>query len=1039
MYSNVRSLFEMLTMRSDATPDRPLPDAIAMPGLEIERLLCLGQDGALDELVVAAPDAWSLTLPSLDQFAAWPSDAPRPKICIATEQITGPVRNGGIGNTYGALAVMLATAGFDVTVLYLRGSVCETMTIGHWVDHYAEMGVTMVPVPDYAAQERLRTGADRWLHAPYNMMRWLIDHPMDVVHASEWRGSAYLCLLAKRQGLAFAQTLFLVKTSSPWMWNRLYGARMIEKAEDLAKVHAERRSVELADVVIGGSLHLLRWMASQGYALPRERVFVQPNVVTFTKLEALMVGRLEMGGTRVPIDEFVFFGRLELRKGLFVFCQTIRRLIRKGVALPPQITFMGKSGGRMPSHPDLEADDYLRLISADWPTEVKILTEYQQYDAVKYLLSGRRLAIMPSIIENSSMAVYEAAICGIPCVASDVGGNSELILPEDHHEVLCQPHPVSLGDRLEEVLAKGGYVPRPSFDNNDNLATWQRFHHQLGGALHNELIASTGPSSAIGADTMATSVCIYWTGDGSLLAATLESLAAQTVAPREVVIGIDAESVNAVIMARDLAASCSFDASVIEAYDLDAGAGFDALARVAVGDFVLFLSDGATLLPDALATLQHAARASGANLLTYLHRLQNFARESGSALSGVILGSVTEQFFRAELTEMPLFVRRTVFEQLGGFSTDYRVTGHDHEFVARAMMANVQCETVMRELGTVLGRSADSLRKAGYDSTAVNFRAVRPIFAGAPLAVRDLLLHARSMVFRPTPPNRARDTVALPAAPPARPNSRTPVPEAVPQVVPDAAPQAARIPTTIAAMVPVPIAPQPAISDHLAKLLAEHSAVRANTMVGQFLGIYQGRLYGWACNLAAPSESVELALTVQGKTLVYRARQRFPKWSDVPPEAVRNGFIVEIPQEYRRSPTGTHLSLVTTSSVSGVDLVLAEGSAAPPGLKLNRTGIMGTCENDTNGMLTGWACYKDEPDRIVSLAAYVDGLFLGRFRADHAHSKASPGGGGFRFVIPEALRLAGRVQVDVVVEQTGIGLWRSPVRVDGWRVSVSRW
>ena len=333
---------------------------------DIERYLCgPAAEGRIDHLPSRRTDAWQLDLPGLDSLlhdnAAQADAGQRLRICIATEQITGPVRNGGIGSTYANLALMLAEQGFDVTVLYLRGEQVETQTIGHWVSHYARKGVRLVPAPDYASAERFASNADRWLRVPYNMMRWLIDNPMDVVHVSEWRGTGYLCLLAKRQGWAFARTLFVVKTSSPWMWNRLYGGHMLDRADDLVKNYAERRSVELGDVVVGGSLHLLRWMASQGYALPEGRAFVQPNVATFTSLEPLRRARTLTPGTRTPIDELVFFGRLEVRKGLFIFCQAIRRLLRKGVPLPRRITFMGKPGGRLPSHPELETPDYIQI------------------------------------------------------------------------------------------------------------------------------------------------------------------------------------------------------------------------------------------------------------------------------------------------------------------------------------------------------------------------------------------------------------------------------------------------------------------------------------------------------------------------------------------------------------------------------------------------------------------------------------------------------------------------------------------------------
>src|SRR6185312_1978487 len=235
----------------------------------------------------------------------------------------------------------------------------------------------------YASRHGFRSPADRWLRAPYNMMHYLLEHPADVVHVSEWRGSGYLSMLAKQQGLAFADTPFIVKASSPWLWNRLYTSQALERAEDLVKIEAERRSIELADVVIGGSAHLLRWMLSQGYAIARERAFVQPNFVNFDPLAPLMQKRALAPGSRMPVDELVFFGRLEARKGLVVFCQAIRRLIRQGGKLPPVITFMGKAGNNLTARPDETVLDYIEGETNDWPVKVEILTEFQQHEAVE--------------------------------------------------------------------------------------------------------------------------------------------------------------------------------------------------------------------------------------------------------------------------------------------------------------------------------------------------------------------------------------------------------------------------------------------------------------------------------------------------------------------------------------------------------------------------------------------------------------------------------------------------------------------------------
>lgn len=719
-------------------------NSIKLGSTALEEILCrVSPIGILGNLVPHTADAWSVEFPGLGALPRFDGEANRLRICIATEDIVGPVRNGGIGTTYSALSELLAKLGHDVTILYLKGREVENGTVEQWIDFYAAKSVRFVPVPNYALADRFQTGADRWLHAPYNMLKYLVEHPMDVVHVSEWRGSGYLSLLAKRQRLAFQDTLFIVKTSSPWIWNRLYGSHPLDSLDDLAKVHAERRSVEFADMVIGGSLHLLRWMASQGYKIPRERTFVQPNVATFDHLSDLMTQRDWERGKRYPIDELVFFGRLEARKGLFTFVQAIKRLIREGRQLPPQITFMGKPGARLMARPDQDIVDYIASETQGWPTNVQVLSEFQQYDALRYLLSGNRLAIMPSTIENSSLAVYEAAICGIPFIASASGGTPELVASVDHEYVLCEAHPIPLAEKISEALANGGYVARPSFDNNEILEQWRRFHLDLGRGLLERLL----PTARDEADIDSTvSVCIYHAGTTEQLRATLESIKEQDHPAQEVLIAVDTDDMAAIEDAHGVVAAAGLAAEILPAFDYDAGQAFNALADRAGSDFLLFLWSGSTIRPIALRALTKVAESSQADLVNYFFRVTHPAEESSKDyLSAIVLGSVAQSFFRTDITALPLLVRRQVFRALGGFSSDYRVLAHDHELVAKAQISGVHCETALLELGSVPAWDEEWLKTKCYDQSVAQFRAIRPELAAAPLALRELLLMAKGL------------------------------------------------------------------------------------------------------------------------------------------------------------------------------------------------------------------------------------------------------------------------------------------------------
>lgn len=1065
----------------------------------IERLLCSSDvAGSLDALLPRSADAWTMGLPGLDSLVGCDASgsldettAPL-RICIAAEQITGPVRNGGIGTTYASLALLLAEAGFDVTVLYLRGRLSEVETIDHWIDHYAARGVTLVPVPDYAASDRFNSNSDRWLRGPYNMMRYLIDHPMDVVHVSEWRGSGYLSLLAKRQGIAFANTLFVVKTSSPWMWNRLYGSHALDKAEDLVKIHAERRSVELADVIVGGSLHLLRWMVSQGYAVPRNRAFVQPNVVTFAALEPLIKLRALPHGQRTPIDEFVFFGRLESRKGLFVFCQAIRRLIRKGVTLPAKITFMGKPGSRMASHPDHDTPDYIRETSHDWPTEVQILTNFQQYEAIEYLLGGKRLAVMPSIIENSSMAIYEAAICAIPTVATNVGGNAELIVAAEHSAVLCEPHPVSLGDMLEEALVLGGMVPTPSFDNNVNLETWRNFHRQLRGGLRQRLLDASRPqmiaAEAKQLPSAPISVAVYYLGNAAALDATLMSVASLNPPATEVVVGVDATSNSDCDVAAALLEKHGFVPNVVDAFDLDAGSAFNRMAERANGEYVLFLWEGAALLPAALGQLGAVATSTGADVLNYLYRVVEPGTAGHDQLLGQLVAGVADSFFRSDARELPLFVKRATFLQLGGFTTDYRVLGYDHEFVAKAQLAGAGCETVMCELGSIQARSADWMRLRGYDLSASSFRAIRPKLAATPLGMRDTLLLARGMHSR-GPNIKAKsnsDTARNPEAMLARMivglqqdgtaaagrQSGTAAKASIKATITGVAPtrttmaknplvgstSAARAVDRETAMTsrqmgakphfaritapsaPPSVARMVGMSSDLKALVTAQTAVSAGGCVGQLLGVHANQLYGWVTALGSPDQTLEVELIVAGSRHTRQpqpANRSFSPFADLPTEAARHGFLIDLPMLPPRAKGGIAYEI----AVCGCDLILGDGLILPQNATLAKCGIDAGCEPDDTGIIRGWACQIADPLRKLDVALFANGVFMARCRADLAESSADRSGGdsacSFTMPVPRLLRKAGRHRIDIMIADLGLLLPGMPLWIEGARVEIT--
>ncbi len=352
------------------------------------------------------------------------------------------------------------------------------------------------------------------------LLEWLRarERPFDIVHVPDWCGLGYGPLLAKALGLDFGTTHFVVKGSSPTLWSLEGNRQLVSTVAELGLVFMERRSVELADTVICGSAHLLGWMRAAGYDLPA-RSFVWPNVFPAPDpAPAAAAGRAARDGA--ALSEVVFFGRLEPRKGLVLFAVD-----------------------------SFDALAFIKHATHGWPGEVQTLTEHGAAEAVAYLAAEPgRLAVIPSLLENASIAVTECLQAGIPFVAAATGGTPELVDPADHARALVPPDHTALGDRLAELAAAPLRAVRPRRDFAAALDVWQRWHAQAGPfAAAAERFAARARQAA--AETPRVTVCLVHHERPALLRMAADSVLAQDYPDLDAVLVDDGSESPAALLA----------------------------------------------------------------------------------------------------------------------------------------------------------------------------------------------------------------------------------------------------------------------------------------------------------------------------------------------------------------------------------------------------------------------------------------------------------------------------------------------------------
>ena len=639
-------------------------------------------------------------------------------ICIVTCDIVGPVRNGGIGTWYHALATALAEAGHRVTILYTLYDYCESRTIDFWVEHYGAGNITFVPLPRYT---QAYIDAALWVRVSFEVYQWLkreeaLGNVFDVVHFHEWRGHGFYPTLARRQGLALRRSVLCVGTHSPLLWHKFGMGEYITDLEELQADHLERQSVAFADVVVSPSRYMLQWISEQGWRLP-ERVEVRQYI----QAHALPVEVLSQPRHR-QILELVLFGRLETRKGVALFCDAVDRMLASGELAPhprPAVTFLGKIG----HVEDTDARTYVQQRASSWQIEHSIIDNLDFAQAIDYLKQDGRLAVICSLLENSPNTVLECLVNQIPCICTDVGGNPELIHEEDRSAALFPPRANALAARFSEILRNGIDTPRPAIMPDQTRREWLDWHRQI--------VRDVPPVKPVLDHDPFISVCLTHKDRPLLLEQAIESLRKQDYSHFEVVLVDDGSHTPA---ADEYLRSLEGDFAerhwrIERQANAYLGAARNRAAQLAKGELLLFMDDDNVAKPNELATFAHAARYSNADILTC--PLDGFQGEAPPVpdLPDThrwlpLGGAINVGVFTNLVGDANAIIKRSAFNALGGFTEDYGVGHEDWELFAKAMLHDYDIQVVPEALFFYRVRAGSMLRTTS--SFANHMRSIRP-------------------------------------------------------------------------------------------------------------------------------------------------------------------------------------------------------------------------------------------------------------------------------------------------------------------------
>ncbi|HUD65111.1 MAG TPA: DUF6212 domain-containing protein [Candidatus Sulfotelmatobacter sp.] len=640
------------------------------------------------------------------------------RVCFITTEFHGLFRNGGIGTANTGLAIALAKAGFDVTVAFAdadeNGPRVKDGNFAEMRETYFRLGVTLdfVPISPLVPQ-----AFNDPRSASYCIYLYLKQHEFDVVYFNDCGGQGFYSLLAKYAGVFRNAPRMYVVAHGPQEWVLELNSLQYWDRTPVITAYLERRSAELADVLISPSQYLVDWMISHGWRMPA-KVRVVQNVVPLPE----SIGPSPRLSRPAAITEIVFFGRLEVRKGLELFCDAIDLLNRSADLTDVRVTFMGKFAQIAGLHSGMYVVERARR----WRSSLRILSRYGQEEALSYLNRPGILAVIPSSAENSPCVVAECLQLGLPFVATDRGGTAELIRPEDRDSCLVAPEAQVLATRLGDILTSGHRASQLAVSQADTCEQWLRLTDpeategsDTGVSYEAEGTQSAAPTPPL------VSVCLAHSSLSSDVEPLIESLVRQTYPGVELVLFEEHGKGKRWFQALQTVTMANGRIVLRTSPGMPTGrdAERNALAAHASGEYLLFLEENtAGLIPECLESFVTAALRTGADIVTgvplqFLQASQS-SNGRGGKLGYLPIGACAELGgFENCFGSGTFLVNRQAFERRGGFETPCNLEIQDWLFLASSVLSGLHLEVVPEPLFWCKMRSPAELnRSAAFDN-----------------------------------------------------------------------------------------------------------------------------------------------------------------------------------------------------------------------------------------------------------------------------------------------------------------------------------
>ncbi len=604
------------------------------------------------------------------------------KICIVTPDLIGPIRNGGIGTHCYYLARHLAKIPTNQVTIFFTGPY-EISNRESVQAMYSKVGILFYDLTDAPAPPYPRRACEWFLDQSLRIKDFLLEHDFDLVHFQDWQANGIATMQAKNTGLGFEKTKLTLTLHSSTQWIR-EGMRSWPEhpLQDVMLDYCERYTAKHADLLISPSEYMLNWAKASGWELS-QNTLVAPYC--FEKTLPLSPS----SATAVDLSHLIFFGRLETRKGLELFCRALQNhCCHNSSHQISKITFLGKVGL---TQAGVWADQYLEKFSQTLKSHqisVEIITSYDSHQALNFLQESRACVFICSLQDNYPFTVIECLEYQIPVIASKTGGISEQICQEALFETRIDALEYAIEHRAKMIAAC-----RSMYSSEAAAQAWANIQ-----PCELSERPQTSPSPKV-------SICVAYYNYGKYLPQLLTSLARQTYLDFEVIVLDDGSterfSKEVFEIQKVLYAERGWRFITKENEGIGATRNF--AASHAQGEFIIFMDADNVATENMIANFVQGMQSSKADCLTSHFQaftgdeapVAGFTPAYGYTPLGPCLGigPIANVFGDANFC-----INREVFKQLGGFKTERSSSYEDYELLVRLALKGYHLDVIPETL-----------------------------------------------------------------------------------------------------------------------------------------------------------------------------------------------------------------------------------------------------------------------------------------------------------------------------------------------------